>query len=178
MYTSEDLDTLKIPAPLKYNLQDYWLSRSFLINKESVTRFIIGARYTNNNVFNHPLILPESFYNLQKYRIFLGSAALSIQKYTKTKLLYSYGRTEDIPYGALFKITTGREFNEFKQRIYLGGEVSFGKSSRALGYFYTYAGLSTFFNKNQMEQEDLADIQMNSLNSGLSMDSPVLEMIR
>jgi len=152
MYTSEDLDTLKIPAPLKYNLQDYWLSRSFLINKESVTRFIIGARYTNNNVFNHPLILPESFYNLQKYRIFLGSAALSIQKYTKTKLLYSYGRTEDIPYGALFKITTGREFNEFKQRIYLGGEVSFGKSSRALGYFYTYAGLSTFFNKNQMEQ--------------------------
>ena len=152
MYTSEDLDTLKIPAPLKYNLQDYWLSRSFLINKESVTRFIIGARYTNNNVFNHPLILPESFYNLQKYRIFLGSAALSIQKYTKTKLLYSYGRTEDIPYGALFKITTGREFNEFKQRTYLGGEVSFGKSSRALGYFYTYAGLSTFFNKNQMEQ--------------------------
>jgi hypothetical protein len=152
MYTSEDLDTLKVPAPLKYNLQDYWLSRSFLINKESVTRIIIGARYTNNNVFDHPLILPESFYNLQKYKIFLGSAALSIQKYTKTKLIYSYGRTEDVPYGALFKVTTGREFNEFKQRTYLGGEVSLGKSSKALGYFYTYAGLSTFFNKNQTEQ--------------------------
>ena len=144
MYTSEDLDTLKVPAPLKYNLQDYWLSRSFLINKESVSRIIIGARYTNNNVFDHPLILPESFYNLQKYRIFLGSAALSIQKYTKTNLIYGYGRTEDIPYGALFKVTAGREFNEFKQRTYLGGEVSFGKSSKALGYFYTYAGLSTY----------------------------------
>ena len=156
MYTSEDLDTLLVPAPLKYNLQDYWLSRSFLINKESVSRIIIGARYTNNNVFDHPLILPESFYNLQKYRIFMGSAALSIQKYTKTNLIYSYGRTEDIPYGALFKITAGREYNEFKQRTYLGGEVSFGRSSKTFGYFYTYAGLSTYLNKNYTEQGILA----------------------
>jgi hypothetical protein len=77
---------------------------------------------------------------------------MSVQKYTKTNLIYSYGRTEDIPYGALFKITIGREFNEFKQRTYTGGEVSFSKSSRALGYFYTYAGLSTYINKNQTEQ--------------------------
>jgi len=152
MYTSEDLDTLKVPAPLKYNLQDYWLSRSFLVNKESVSRIIIGARYTNNNVFDHPLILPESFYNLQKYRLFLGSVAFSVQKYSKTTLIYSYGRTEDIPYGALFKITAGREFNEFKDRTYIGGEVSYGSSNRSLGYFYTYGGLATYLNKNYTEQ--------------------------
>ena len=152
MYTSEDLDTLKIPAPLKYNLQDYWLSRSFLLNKESVSRLIIGARYTNNNVFNHPVILPESFYNLQKYQLYLTSVAFSIQKYTKTNLIYGYGRTEDIPYGALFNITAGREFNEFKQRTYIGGEVSFARSSKTLGYFYLYGGLSTYFNKNRTEQ--------------------------
>jgi hypothetical protein len=152
MYTTENLDTLLVPAPLKYNLQDYWLSRSFLINKESVSRIIIGARYTNNNVFDRPLILPESYYNLQNYRIFLGSLALSIQKYYKTNLLYSYGRTEDIPYGALFKFTAGREFNEFKLRTYLGGEVSLGKSINSVGYFYNYAGLSTYLNENQTEQ--------------------------
>jgi hypothetical protein len=152
MYTSADIDTLPFPAPLKYNLQDYWLSRSFLINKESVSRIIIGARYTNNNVFEHPLISSESYYNLQRYKIFLGSAAFSVQKYTKTNLIYSYGRTEDIPYGALFKITTGREFNEFKQRTYIGGEVSFSKSYKSLGYFYSYAGLSAYINKDQTEQ--------------------------
>jgi hypothetical protein len=152
MYISEELNTIVTPAPLRYNLQDYWLSRSFLINKESVSRVIIGTRYTNNNVFDHPLITPESYYNIQKYRIYLGSAALSIQKYTKTNLLYSYGRTEDIPYGALFKITAGREFNEFKQRSYIGGEVSFSKSSPNIGYFYSYAGLATYINKNQTEQ--------------------------
>jgi hypothetical protein len=156
MYTSEDLDTLEIPAPLKYNLQDYWLSRSFMINKDRVSRIIVGARYTNNNVFDHPQILPESFYNLQKYKLYLASVAFSLQKYTKTKLIYSYGRTEDIPYGALFNLTTGREFNEFKQRTYLGGEVSFSGLSKKLGYFYTYYGLSGYLNKNHTEQGELA----------------------
>jgi hypothetical protein len=152
MYTSANINILLVPEPLKYNLQDYWLSRSFLINRESVSRIIIGARYTNNNVFDHPIIQPESFYDLQKYRIYLSSVALSIQKYTKTNLIYSYGRTEDIPYGALFKITTGREFNEFKLRTYLGAEVSFSQSNKALGYFYTYGGFATYLNKNQTEQ--------------------------
>lgn len=160
MYTSEDLDTLLIPAPLKYNLQDYWLSRSFLINKVSVSRIIIGARYTNNNVFNHPLILPDSYHNLQKYRLYLGSAALSFQKYTKTSLIYGYGRTEDIPYGSLFKFTAGREFNEFKQRTYMGTEISFGRSSKALGYFYSYAGFSTYLNKTSTEQ-GLLSLRLN-----------------
>ncbi len=80
MITSEDLDTLPVPAPLKYNLQDYWISRSLLIDKESVTRIIIGARYTNNNVFDRPFIMPDSYYFLQNYRLYLGSASFSMQR--------------------------------------------------------------------------------------------------
>jgi outer membrane protein assembly factor BamA len=34
MFTSISLDTMPAPAPLKYNLQDYWIERSFLLNKE------------------------------------------------------------------------------------------------------------------------------------------------
>lgn len=152
MYTTVDIDTLIVPAPLKYNLQDYWLARFFLLNKESVTRIIIGARYFNNNVFARPVILPDSYYSLQKYRIFLGSAALSIQRYYKTNLIYSYGRTEDIPYGGLFKVTVGKEINEFKKRSYLGAEISLGKSSQALGYFYASGGLATYLNSHRTEQ--------------------------
>jgi hypothetical protein len=175
MYTTEDLDTLPVPKPLKYNLQDYWISRSFLLNKESVSRIIIGARYTNNNVFNRPFILPYSYYNLQKYRIYLGSAAFSIQKYYKTNLIYGYGRTEDIPYGGLLKITFGREYNEFhdfRKRTYMGAEISYGKSSKGLGYFYTSAGLATYLNRNQTEQ-GLFSLEMkyfsNLLNLGNNM---------
>ena len=151
-YTTVDLDTLIGPEPLKYNLQDYWLSRSFLINKESVSRIILGMRYKNNNVFERPLILPESYYYLQKYKIFLASAAFSIQKYYKTNLIYNYGRTEDIPYGGLIKVTAGKEINEFKKRTYLGAEISFGRSSKKLGYIYSSVGFATFLKENYSEQ--------------------------
>ncbi|MCU0472220.1 MAG: hypothetical protein MUC93_02480 [Bacteroidales bacterium] len=152
MFTTEDLDTLSLPEPLKYNLQDYWLARSILINKESVTRLIFGIRYTNNNVFDHPFILPDSYYHLQKYRIFLGSASLSIRRYYKTNLIYSYGRTEDIPYGGLLTLTAGKEINEFKKRLYSGLKLSIGQSYKRIGYFYISAGASTFLLENHTEQ--------------------------
>lgn len=152
MYTTEDLDTLLVPEPLKYNLQDYWLSRAFMINSGSVSRVIIGARYTNNNVFDRPIILPDSYYSLQKFRLFLGSLAFSVQKYYKTSLIYGYGRTEDVPYGGLMKFTGGREFNEFKQRTYFGTEFSYGNSVKSLGYFYASAGFSSYVKNSQTEQ--------------------------
>ena len=153
MTTVANLDyTLPVPELVKYNLQDYWLSRSFLINKESVTRIILGARYKNNNVFDRPFIYPYSYYYLQKYRIFLGSLSLSTQKFYKTNLIYSYGRTEDIPYGGQLKLTAGREINEFKKRMYYGADVSVGKSSQSFGYFYGTVGLASFFNETQSEQ--------------------------
>lgn len=152
MFTTEDLDTLSLPAPLKYNLQDYWIARSFLLNKESATRFILGVRYTNNNVFDRPFILPDSYYYLQKYRIFLGSVSLSVMRYYKANLIYAYGRTEDIPYGGLFTLTAGKEINEFKKRYYSGFKFSVGHSFKSLGYFYSTAGISAFFNESRTEQ--------------------------
>jgi hypothetical protein len=152
MTTRDDLQTLPVAETVKYNLQDYWLSRSFLLDRQSVTRFIIGARYKNNNVFDRPFILPYSYYNLQKYKIFLGSISLSTQRFYKTNLIYSYGRTEDIPYGGLFKVTAGKEINEFKRRTYIGSEVSFGKSNQRIGYLYGTVGLASFLNNTKSEQ--------------------------
>ncbi len=159
-YTSVNFDTALIPFPLKYNLQDYWLARSFLISRESVSRIIIGARYTNNNVFERPEILPETYYNLQRYRLYLGSIAYSVQKFYKTNLIYGYGRTEDIPYGALFRITAGREFNEYEARTYMGADISAGKSFPKLGYLYSSVGIASFFSGKQREQ-GLLDLKIN-----------------
>lgn len=152
LFTSEDLDTMPEPKPLKYNQQDYWLMRSFLIDEKSVTRFIIGARYLNNNVFARPYILPDSYHSLQRYTMFLASASLSMQKFYKTNLIYGYGRTEDIPYGGLLNFTAGKEINEFKHRIYTGISLSSGHSLKGIGYFYSSAGFSTFFNEGRTEQ--------------------------
>ncbi len=144
--------TPEIPEPFRYNIQDYWLARSFLLNKESVKRIIIGSRYTNNNVFDRPFILPDSYHSMQKYRIFLSSIAFSVQKYYKANLIYGYGRTEDIPYGGLLKVTVGREINEFKKRNYAGSEVSYSSLIRNFGYLYSSAGLAAYINNHHTEQ--------------------------
>jgi hypothetical protein len=152
MYTTEDLDTLPKPEPLAWNYQDYWLLRSFLINRESVTRIILGIRYINNNVFERPFIKPDTYYALQKYRIYLGSVTFSRQKYYKANLIYNYGRTEDIPYGGLIRFTGGMEDNELSKRGYLGTDVAIGKSIPVLGYFYGSAGFGAFFTDNNAKQ--------------------------
>jgi len=150
--TSEDLDSLPEPQPVKYNLQDYWLLRSFLLDRKSVTRLIIGARYTNNNVFLHPHIHPDSYHHLQQNLLFLGSVSYSVQRFYKASLIYGYGRTEDIPHGLLLNITVGREFNEFKNRFYTGASVSLGESANKIGYLYSSVSFGTFINHNKTEQ--------------------------
>ncbi len=160
MYTSEDFDTMEVAEPLSYNLQDYWLSRSFLFNTKDVKRIILGGRYYNNNIFEHPEIFSDSYYKFQQYKIFLTSIAFSHQKYYKTNLIYGYGRTEDVPYGAMIRFTGGREFNEFKNRTYLGSDISFGKSFHKLGYFYSYVALGGYLTAEETEQGIFA-IRMN-----------------
>jgi hypothetical protein len=152
MYTTEDLDTLPEPEPLAWNYQDYWLQRSFLIDRNSVSRLILGVRYSNNNVFERPAIKPDTYYALQRYRLYLASISFSMEKYYKTNLLYSFGRTEDIPYGCLLRITGGVEDNELNKRGYLGADVSYGRSVPSLGYFYGSAGFGSFFTNNIAKQ--------------------------
>jgi hypothetical protein len=169
MDTGEDFDTLKVPLPLSYNFQDYWISRSFLLNTPTLKRIIIGARYINNNVFEHPPIQPDSYYRLQKYKDYLGSIAFSAQKYYKTNLIYGYGRTEDLPYGALFRLTAGKEYNEFKDRRYFGADISVGHSIHKIGYFYSFVGVGGFVNEesNKTEQGLLA-LRLNYFTNLLS----------
>lgn len=152
MFTTEDLDTLPAPQPLAWNFQDYWLMRSFLIDRESVSRIILGLRFCNNNVFERPFIKPDTYYRLQRYRLYLGSISFSRQKYYKTNLIYSYGRTEDIPYGGLIRLTGGIENNEQHMRGYLAADAALGRSFLSLGYFYTYAGFGAFFTTQDAKQ--------------------------
>lgn len=150
--TTEDLDTMMVPVPLNFTWQDYWAARSVMLDHNTVTRLILTARYVHNNVFSRPEIDDFSFYRLQSYKLFTGSIALSSQRYINTSLIYSYGRTEDIPYGYMIEFLGGRERNEFKYRTYAGMRISLGNVFTGVGYIYGGASFSTFFNHGQTEQ--------------------------
>lgn len=150
--TSEDLDTMLLPVPLRFTWNDYWAARSFLLERNTVTRLIISGRYMHNNVFRRPVIDDFSYYRLQNYKLATGSLALSSQRFINTSLIYSYGRTEDIPYGYMVELLGGREKNEFKWRTYAGLKVSYGNIFTRFGYIYGGAALSTFYNQGNTEQ--------------------------
>lgn len=146
------LDTLQLDTPLRYAFQDYWVARSFLLNRDNVTRLLISGRYTNNNIFTRPEIGPDLYHPLQRYKSFLGSIAYSQQKFYKANLVHQYGRIEDVPHGGIIKVTLGREINEFKTRNYAASEFGFAKSFPEYGYLYFSTGLGAFINKGNTEQ--------------------------
>jgi len=151
-YTNEDLDTMLTPEPLRFVYHDYWGARSFMLHRESVTRLILSARYNSNNVFRRPEIDDNSYYRLQSYKLITGSLAISSQRFINTSLIYSYGRTEDIPYGYMVELMGGRELNEFKYRNYAGVKASIGNVFTRFGYIYGGFSFSTFYNQGNTEQ--------------------------
>jgi hypothetical protein len=158
--TTEDLDTMSIPVPLNFTWQDYWGARSLMLDRESVTRLIISGRYVQNRVFKRPKIDEISYYRLQNYQLVTGSLAVSSQRFINTSLIYSYGRTEDIPFGYLIELTGGREKNEFKWRTYAGLKLAWGNIFTRAGYIYSDLTLSTFNNNGTAEQGELqADLR-------------------
>ncbi len=150
--TTEDLDTMLFPVPLRFTWQDYWAARAFMLDRGSVTRLIFSGRFIHNHVFSRPEIDDFSFYRLQNYKLVTGSLAITSQRFINTSLIYSYGRTEDIPYGYMVEVLGGREKNEFKWRTYTGIKVSFADIFTRFGYIYGGASFSTFYINGNTEQ--------------------------
>lgn len=146
-YTIENFDTSLSNYPLRYNYQDYWLGRSFIISGKR-DRIIISARFMNNNIYERPEIEEHEYHRLQRFRLFLGSIAISRENFYKMYQIYNFGRTEDIPYGFLIEYTGGIENNEFFNAFYSGLEISYGNILPKHGYLYLKTGIGGFFDEN------------------------------
>jgi len=157
----DDLNVLEKPEPVEYTFQDYWIARSFMLNRTNLSRFILGLRYTNNNIYNRPEIQPDSFHALQQYKLYLASISFSRQKFVKTNLIYNFGRPEDIPYGMLAVLTAGREFNEFTQRSYIGTAISWGNAPTRFGYFNIAVSADAFINSQDQTERGILDISFD-----------------
>ena len=137
-----------------YLIQDYWAGKSYMIRAEnffnrSNLTFLTQAMFTNYYQ------LPDSIGYLPQYianTYILGSISFSKRDYYKNNLIYNYGRTEDVPYGFLGSISGGLNHNNIKNRVFLGGHFSFGKSLIPnRGFLYFRSDIQSFFYKKQPE---------------------------
>lgn len=151
------IDTTSKPVSLRYNYYDAWLGRSFYLNpsnylQKSRINLILAGRAYRTVFLRRPIVTNDSLYQYYNKKVYLFSMGISRQNFYKSNLIYSFGRTEDIPYGMLIKATAGFEDNEFLDRFYSGLSLSNGRFINGLGYSYFSLDFGGFFNKNIFEQ--------------------------
>ncbi len=159
-----------------YNQQDIWLGRAFrlgLANPEADerTRLILSGRFKRTDFLNRAFFVTETTNQLfQNSTLFLGAIAISQRNYYKDRLIYGYGRTEDIPIGYYVEATFGLEKREFYDRNYIGFKASRGSFINKLGYLYSSVSFETFLRAGGAKEQGRIDLEQLFFTNLLEID--------
>jgi hypothetical protein len=148
----------------QYGIRDFWVGYNIGIRHRTTNRnrHFIALRSFNQHFSQRPQQSIEEFnpiYNDQSF--ILGEVSFFNQNFYKTRYIYGFGRTEDVPYGRQLTLVAGsvKQFN--RTRPYVGAEIvkSFVRNN---GDFTTLsAGMGGFYFNN--EPEDVAVVASASL---------------
>jgi len=139
----------------KYNMQDLWLGRSFLIDEtEDGARINLqfAGRLARIKHLDRPVVEIDTNQQFFDNHLYLFSLGLTRRNYEKSSLVTGFGRTEDIPFGYSLEFTTGKEYNEFYDRTYLGWKLSYGRFFHRLGYLRPSISIGGFLRRGRSEQ--------------------------
>jgi hypothetical protein len=153
----QPLDTASLIFPFSYNMGDIWLGRSFPTKIVSRTfqesaRLIVAGRITGLDFIERPQVSTDTNQLYLNRLTFLTSIGISDRQYYRDVMIYGFGRTEDVPYGTIFNVTTGLETNEFGNRLYTGLEVGQGRYRNNFGYLSWNINVGTFLRGRNAEQ--------------------------
>jgi hypothetical protein len=151
----KDYPSIEWEPPLDYRRQNFWLGRSFLAGKPGHplrSNFYITTRYLDLTLFGQPE--NQDFPPVGKF--FFGGLSFSKRGYYKNNLIYSFGRTEDVPYGFLTSFNYGYHRGDGYTRNFLNFHHSMGKALvPSKGYVYLSADIGSFFRAGSPEQGHL-----------------------
>jgi hypothetical protein len=155
-----------IATRINYNLTDLWAGRSIAltsVRKYSVDRinFVVASRIQKVHFFKRPEVTDNTFYEFHNKTLWLSSISITSQFFFRSNLIYSFGRTEDIPHGYLLNFTFGPEFGEFTTRFYMSMCLSWGGLLRNVGYLYTRGELGGFSNPIKSPDQGIIHFQSN-----------------
>jgi hypothetical protein len=142
--------------PIEFNEYQFWSGRSFLLTKENTKQtrqnITFAGKVIIDRFYDRPVVSKTSYYQLFNKNLFLFSVIYTHQNYFKSNRIYNFGRTEDIPVGIEFAITSGYEISEFYKRKYISGKIASGKFLGRYGYLSAGTSIGSFFNGSQSEQ--------------------------
>ncbi len=158
----ELIDTTWLKVSYANSNYDFWIGRSFHLSKDNLilrkrSNLMLAGRIFSIFYQERPKVSKDYLYVFHDRLQFIGSVALSNQGFYKSRLVYGFGPTEDIPFGYLVQLTGGFEINEFKNRPYFGISVSNGMYVRKRGgYLYSKFETGGYFMNRSVEQGTLS----------------------
>lgn len=140
----------------KVTIGDLWagwaLYNKDITQPELPNQFALTTRIKTTYFTDRPKVTPSTNPYFHNKTTYLAGISISRQKLYKANLIYSYGRTEDIPTGFLVSATAGYELGEFENRYYVGTELSAADVGE-YGYLYGLSRFGTYINtKGKLEQ--------------------------
>ncbi|MFO7370244.1 MAG: hypothetical protein R6X09_08250 [Bacteroidales bacterium] len=150
------LDTTLLNVNLDYSITDFWVGR--LLPLKSSSKWIksglfFTARINQYENQDEPVSGNEFLYAYQDRTLMLFSTGISREGFRKDKMIYTFGRIEDVPFGYQLQITAGHEWGHVKDRPYMGVGAAFGnyfKNSTA--YWSARIDFGSFVNRGHLEQ--------------------------
>lgn len=150
------LDTIFQLVEHQYSITDLWTGRIFVpVNQPGLytrTGIYVSGRFTNYNSIVSPSIDDIYLYPFSDRVQALLSLGISSQGSRKDNLVYTFGRTEDVPFGYQFDITTGYEWQSNKERPYISFGASYGTYLKKSGHIFGQIQYGTFFYNGDPEQ--------------------------
>jgi hypothetical protein len=129
-----------------YFEKNFWIGYNIGIKNrvENRNRYFIGLRTYGQSFYNQPDQSQEELnvvYNNEQY--VLSAFTFYNQNFYRTKYVYGFGRTEDIPYGTRMTFTIGQTKQINRVRPYVGAEIErsiFHKSGDFMEYSLRVGG--------------------------------------
>lgn len=150
------LDTTLWNVNLNYSITDFWVGRLHPLKSRSKwikSGLFLTARLNQYENQNNQVPNSEYLFSFQDKTTLLFSTGILREGFKKDKMIYTFGRVEDVPFGYQLHITAGHEWGQVKDRPYLGIGAAFGnyfKNSTA--YWSARASFGSFISKGAIEQ--------------------------
>lgn len=137
------------------NILDIWGARSWQLFKDNssdarTASLIVSSRFLMTRYPGaHPDEVPIGISGRENF--YFAGIGITSRKYFQDKYIFKFGKTEDVPVGRYFGITTGLEARQ-KHRWYIGFKAAWG-NYYSLGYLSSHLEYGTFKDESGFNQQ-------------------------
>lgn len=140
---------------IEYSVYDFWSGYSTIINRfksPSAERsfFAITGRYYNINYSKAPALIVQTEIPAITLNRYIVAVSLIKSGYFRDNMIYSFGRTEDIPTGHFAQLVAGYETSILSSRYYSGFKLMSGKQLNKGGFIYSWLEGGGYWSKKSL----------------------------